>query len=82
MISVQVLRTTFIVVFVLATWVKYCLGIEVERNEKGLCFCQQKYALEIVEESGLLGHKPVEFPMETNHKLALANGPFLSDSAQ
>ena len=40
---------------------KYFLGIEVARNEKGLFLCQRKYALEIVEECGLLGAKPLSF---------------------
>ena len=61
---------------------KYFLGIEVARNEKGLFLCQRKYALEIVEECGLVGAKPVEFPMETNHKLRLATGKLLCDPTQ
>ena len=58
---------------------KYFLGIEVARTPRGLFLCQRKYALEIIDECGLLGSKPVEFPMETNHKLALADGPLLTD---
>ena len=61
---------------------KYFLGIEVARNATGLFLCQSKYVLEIIEECGLLGAKPVEFPMETNHKLGLANGPLLNDPTQ
>ena len=30
-------------------------------------------------ESGLLGAKPMDLPIETNHKLALAQGPNLDD---
>ena len=41
--------------------------------------CQQKYALEIVYECGLLGAKPASFLTEENHKLALATSPLLQD---
>jgi len=58
---------------------KYFLGIEVARGPQGLFLCQRKYTLEIIEECGLLGAKPTEFPMETNHKLALAIGSNLND---
>ena len=61
---------------------KYFLGIEAARSEKGLFLCRWKYALEIAEEHELLGAKPVEFPMETNHKLGLATGKFLQDPTQ
>jgi len=44
-----------------------------------LFLCQQKYALEIVDECGLLGGRPVKFPMEVNHKLALATDKDLDD---
>ena len=45
-------------------------------------FCQCKYAFEIVEESGLLGSKPLDFPMKENHKLAVAQGPLLDYPSQ
>jgi len=51
---------------------KYFLGIEVACGPHGIFLCQRKYALDIVEEIGLLGSKPTDFPMEENHKLALA----------
>jgi len=58
---------------------KYFLGIEFARNPKGVFLSQNKYALEMVDESGLLGTKHIEFLMEENHKLALATGYSLSD---
>jgi len=58
---------------------KYFLGIEVARGPKGLFLSQRKYALEIVDECGLLGSKPHDFPIEENHKLALATGSTLTD---
>ena len=58
---------------------KYFLGIEVARSSTGLFVCQRKYTLDIISETGLLGAKPVGFPMEQNHKLGLASGIMLSD---
>ena len=62
--------------------VKYFLGIEVARNDDGILLCQRKYALDIISETGLLGAKPSQFPIEQNHSLALARGDFLSDPEQ
>jgi len=61
---------------------RYFLGIEVARGPHGLFLYQRKYALEIVQESGLLGSKPTTFPMEENHKLALAKGNVLDDPSR
>ena len=44
--------------------------------------CQRKYALEIVDEYGLLGAKPVDFSIEENHKLTLARGRILNDATR
>jgi len=59
---------------------KYFLGIEVARGNKGLFPYQHKYALEIIHEYGLLGATPTDFPIEENHKLA--NKHLLKDAAQ
>ena len=52
------------------------------RGPQGLFLCQRKYVLEIVDECGLLGAKPAEFPIEENHKLALADGRLLQDATK
>ncbi|KAH9697023.1 hypothetical protein KPL71_023424 [Citrus sinensis] len=61
---------------------KYFLGIEVARNPIGIFLSQRKYVLDIISEDGLLGAKPAPFPLEPNHQLALAEGPYFSDPAK
>jgi len=61
---------------------KYFLGIEVARGPEGMFLCQRKYTLEILDEYGLLGAKPVDFPIEENHKLAMATRQILNDTTR
>jgi len=58
---------------------KYFLGLEVARSDKGIVVSQRKYALDILEDSGVLGAKPVFFPMDPNIKLSRSDGELLSD---
>ncbi|CAL8151588.1 unnamed protein product [Prunus armeniaca] len=60
---------------------KYFLGIEVSRSKQGICISQRKYTLDILKDSGILGAKPVAFPMEQGTKLSDA-GDLLKDPSQ
>ena len=53
---------------------KYFLGLEVAHNLEWFYLYQRKYAMEIIEDIGLYGVKPLDFPMEQHHNLALASG--------
>jgi hypothetical protein len=48
---------------------KYFLGIEVARSKHGIFLCQRKYTIDLLSETGLLGCKPVDTPIEQNHML-------------
>ncbi|XP_043717779.1 uncharacterized mitochondrial protein AtMg00810-like [Telopea speciosissima] len=60
---------------------KYFLGIEVARSQHGLYLCQRKYTLDILDDCGLIGCRPADFPMEQNLKISDASGPILNDPA-
>lgn len=58
---------------------RYFLGIEVARSKEGISLSQRKYVLDILEETSLLGSKPVETPMDLNVKLSCDNGELMLD---
>ena len=57
----------------------YFLGIEVARSKEGINLSLRKYVLDILEEIGLLGSKPVETPMDPHVKLYEDQGELLSN---
>ena len=50
---------------------KYFLGIEVARSKQGIFISQRKYVLDLLQETGLLGSKACDTPMELNKKLVM-----------
>ena len=48
---------------------KYFLGMEVARSRKGISVSQRKYVLYLLKETGMLGCKPAETPMDSSTKL-------------
>ena len=48
---------------------KYFLGMEIARSDRGIAISQRKYVLDLLKETGLLGCKPCSTLIEPNHKL-------------
>ncbi|XP_022895331.1 uncharacterized protein LOC111409520 [Olea europaea var. sylvestris] len=48
-------------------------------SKHGISLCQRKYALDVLEDFGFSGCKPVAFPMDSNLKLKLEDADQLSD---
>ena len=57
---------------------KYFLGIEVAQSRSGIVISQRKYALDILEETEMMGCRPIDTLMDPNVKLLPRQGDPLS----
>ena len=57
----------------------YFLGIEVARCSKGIFLSQRKYVLDLLSETGLLGARLADTPMDSTVKLDGEHGELFSD---
>ena len=58
------------------------MGIEVAHSRNGIFISQQKYILDLLQETGMLGCKPSETPIEQNHKLGEATEDAMVDKGR
>jgi len=58
---------------------RYFLGIEVAQSKAGVSISLRKYALDILEEIGMLDRKPIDTPMDPNVKLLPDQEEIFSD---
>ena len=52
------------------------------KSSEGICLSQRKYVLDLLTETGMLGSKPVDPPMDPNTKLLPDQGELLEDPEQ
>lgn len=57
----------------------YFLGIEVAKSTQGIHICQQKYALDILNDSGTIDSAPARIPLDWNRKLTKDEGEILPE---
>ena len=58
---------------------KYFIGIEVAQSRSGIVISQPKYALDILEKTGMMGCRPIDTPMDPNVNLLPGQGEPLSN---
>ena len=58
---------------------KYLLGIEVLRSNKGIFISQRKYIMDLLAVIGMVDCKPADTPMQVNHGLKFEEGANMAD---
>ena len=58
---------------------KYFHNMEFTRSKEGIVVSQKKYVLDLLKETGMMGCKPTETPMEPNLKLQPASAEKVRD---
>ena len=61
---------------------KYFLGMEVARSKGGISISQRKYTLDLLKETGMLGCKPAETPLDPTSKIGLEEESPLTDKGR
>ena len=59
----------------------YFLGTEIARNKSGISVSQRKCILDLLKETGMVGSKPVDTPVDPNIKLKIGTEDKLVDKA-
>ncbi|RDX94047.1 Copia protein, partial [Mucuna pruriens] len=59
---------------------KYFLGIKVAYSKQGIFISQRKYILDLLKETGKLGCKTSEIPVEQNHRIGSEESPIIQKS--
>jgi len=58
---------------------KYFLRLEVAHSKSSISLCQRKYCLDLLQDSSLLGSKPVTTPSDPSIKLHNDASPLFTD---
>lgn len=61
---------------------KYFPGIEVSRSSTGIFLSQRKYALDLLQETGISGCQPIDTPIEDGLKLCVESNQIPTDKGR